>query len=169
MPNWNQDQPAPTEMLKMLKNAFPAYIKKDVGVIFAKRDVAGTATPSDHSEGRALDIQFSILPQLPTEDEKQVADFLFRVFIEEYKDLGMHHVIWKRQKWSVVNPTVATYPDPAAPQEVRRKQSPHLDHIHVSWTREGSQFIYFPKVSLRVNLYAHLRKQSSSELEKLLQ
>jgi hypothetical protein len=166
MPNWNQDQPAPTEMLRILKTAFPAYIKKDVGVISAKRNVAGTNTPSDHSWGGALDVQFSILPQLPTEDEKQVADFLFRVFIEEYKDLGMNYVIWNRQKWSVVNPSVKPYPDPT--NREAGKQSPHLDHIHISWTREGSQYIYFPNVSLRVNLYAHLRLKSSSELEKLL-
>jgi hypothetical protein len=167
MPKWNQDQPAPKELLQLVKKAFPEYIKKDTGVIFAQRNVAGSSNPSDHSEGRALDIHFSILPKLPTEEEKGVADFLFRLFIEEYRDLGMHHVIWNRQIWSIVNPSVRPYPNPKDPKD--KGKSPHLDHIHVSWTHEGSQFIYFPVVSLRLNLYAHLRKKSSEELQQYQQ
>lgn len=164
MPKWNQDQPAPKELLRLVTQAFPEYIKKDVRVIFAQRNVAGSSKPSDHSEGRALDIHFSILPKIPTEDEQGVANFLFRLFIEEYRDLGMDYVIWNRQIWSLVNPSVNTYPNPKDPKA--NQQSPHLDHIHVSWTREGSQFINFPVVSLRMNLYAHLRKKSFEELKK---
>lgn len=159
MPNWNQEQPAPKELLQVIKRAFPEFLKKDRDVIWRDPNVP---PPSLHHEGRALDIHFSISPKLPTEEEKVIAYRLFRLFIEEYRELGMDHVIWNRQQWSITNTTIRPYPDPG----VKGWRSPHEDHIHIAWTRDGSQLAYFPILSMRINLYAHLRKKTSEELEQ---
>lgn len=160
MPNWKTEQPAPKELLQLVKLAFPEFLKKDRGVIMRDEKMGG---PSLHKEGRALDIHFSISPALPTEEEKVIAYRLFRLFIEEYRELGMDHVIWNREQWSIANQTIRPYPDPG----VTGWRSPHEDHIHIAWTREGSQFNYFPVVSMRISMYAHFRKKTSEELEQL--
>lgn len=159
MPNWKIEQPAPKELLQVIKSAFPEYLKKDANVIMRNENVGG---PSLHKEGRALDIHFSISPALPTEEENVIAYRLFRLFIEEYSELGMDHVIWNRQQWSITNQKIRPYPDP----DVKGWRSPHEDHIHIAWTREGSQYRYFPMVSMRIGLYAHLRKKTSTQLEQ---
>ena len=104
--------------------------------IYNPRNVAGTNTPSAHAEGRALDI--GLLVTRP--GEKLIGDELFQLFIRNSIELGLDHVIWNRQIWSQVHPRPRPY----------LGQNPHTDHVHVAFTREGSQRTGFPRTILDI-------------------
>ena len=131
--NWNQPQPAPRALWAMVHANFPQT--RFLG-IYNRRNVAGTSVPSAHAEGRALDI--GLLATQP--NEKFLGDQLFQMFIQNAAELGLDHVIWNRQIWSNQRGGPRPYTG----------VSPHTDHVHVAFTRDGSQRTSFPRTALDI-------------------
>ena len=132
-PNWNQPQPAPRAVWTLVHANFPQT--RFMG-IYSRRNVAGTNTPSAHAEGRALDIGLEVArPQ-----ENVLGDQLFDLLIRNSAELGLDHVIWNRQIWSTARGGPRPYTG----------VSPHTDHIHLAFTRDGSQRTTFPRTTLAV-------------------
>jgi hypothetical protein len=131
--NWDQPQPASRALWSVVHANFPQA--RNLG-IYNPRNVAGTNTPSAHAEGRALDI--GLLVSRP--NEKLIGDQLFKIFIETSDELGLDHVIWNRQIWSQAHPSLRPY----------HGQNPHTNHVHVAFTREGSQGTSFPRTNLEI-------------------
>jgi hypothetical protein len=125
--DWGRAQPAPKSMWSLVGANFP--FARNLG-IYNNRNVAGTSTPSAHAEGRALDIGLLV----NVAREKTLGDRLFDIFIRDAAEIGMDHVIWDQQIWSPQRPRVRSYTG----------QNPHTDHIHLAWTRAGSQLTQWP-------------------------
>jgi hypothetical protein len=140
--NWNQDQPAPKQAIRFIHANFPQV--KNLG-IYVCRNVKGTNARSSHAEGRALDI--GLRAGFPA--ERLIGDQLFRAIIASATRSGIDNVIWNRQIWSVSHPRprpfVGTYPNGAP-------KNPHTDHIHVEWTRDGSQLERLQFLELQVSI-----------------
>jgi hypothetical protein len=148
--NWNQPQPAPKVLWSWIHANFSQARFEG---IYNPRNIAGTNRPSMHAEGRALDIGLSV----STPDEKVFGDQLFKLFIQNSQELGLDHVIWNRQIWSLAN---------RGPRPYTGRDS-HTGHIHVAFTREGSQRSTFPHLILdisilRTGLEDLIRGQSTS-------
>lgn len=149
MPNWNQEQPAPKALRQILKVTFPE-IKLNVPdgrgkmmsnyQIYVVRMVANSTTASDHSEGRAMDVYL----EASDENEKKIADYLYEVFIKYADDLGLRNVIWNREIWM----------KSSGQKEKYTGNNPHTNHIHISWSREGSQKVHFGALPARLMLRA---------------
>lgn len=141
--NWHQDQPAPKHVIKFIHANFPQV--KNLG-IYVCRDVKGTHVKSSHAEGRALDI--GIRANVPA--ERLIGDQLFAAIIKSATHSGIDNVIWNRQIWSVehpsIRPFVGNYPHGGGPR------NPHTDHIHVEWTKAGSQLEKFNYLELQVSI-----------------
>lgn len=132
MPNWNQAQPAPITFAKLVKAVYSeSEIPKQVPA-GTNYQIFNAAHPPWHSKGVAIDIFLDA----NKESEKKIADFFFKLCIEEALDLGIHHVIWNRQIWSLAKPSVEPY---VGKFEDGRPKHPHTDHIHICWTDPGSQ------------------------------
>ena len=127
--NWNQSQPAPKQAIRTIHANFPQT--KNLG-IYVCRNIKGTNTKSAHAQGRALDIGLNALRP----EEKVIGDALFHALIRVAHHSGIDNVIWNRQIWSVEKggprAWVGNYKNGAP-------KNPHTDHIHVEWTRDGSQ------------------------------
>lgn len=134
MTDWNKPQPAPKALWDIVHANFPRA--RNLG-IFNKRNVAGTNKASSHSEGRALDI--GLLAASP--EERGLGDQLFRIFIANVAELGMSNVIWNRHIWSTTLPTVRHYTG----------KNKHVDHVHIEFTRAGSQWTDFPRTRLAIS------------------
>jgi len=134
--DWNKPQPAPKAIWKLVHTNFPRT--RFLG-IYNRRNVAGTQKPSSHGEGRALDI--GLMVSWPW--EKEVGDGLFNIFIDNAAELGLHHVIWNRNIWSTTKGGPRRYTG----------QNPHTDHIHLTFTRPGSQKTRFPKIELAIAIF----------------
>ncbi|MGD0126913.1 MAG: hypothetical protein ABSF46_16260 [Terriglobia bacterium] len=130
--NWRRAQPLPTALAKYLKVNF---LQISGTGIYNDRNVAGTNKKSAHAEGRALDIHLSVHHP----DEKLIADNLYRIFIEVAYETGIDNVIWNRTIWSR-----------AKGQHAYHGQNPHMDHIHVEFTRPGSQLTIWHLLDLKV-------------------
>ena len=61
--------------------------------------------------------------------ERQIGDGLFSLFIKWQSSLDVDHVIWSRQIWSAVNGGPRPYTG----------VDPHTNHVHVAFTKTGSQ------------------------------
>lgn len=134
MANWNGPQPAPRALWAMMRANFPPV--RNLG-IFVRRNIAGTTTPSLHSEGRALDIGLNAFDAT----ELVIGDRLFQIFCDLGQTMQLEEVIWKRQIWSAQRPLVRAYGGHSA----------HTDHIHVGFTQAGSQQTAMPGLfALRV-------------------
>lgn len=131
--NWKQPQPAPKALWSLINANFPQT--RFLG-IYNPRSVAGTNKPSAHAEGRALDI--GLLVSNP--DEKVIGDQLFDAFIETGPTIGLDHVIWNRQIWSQSRGGPRPYTG----------VSPHTDHVHVAFTRDGSQATSFGFLMIKI-------------------
>ena len=81
--------------------------------------------PSDHAWGGAADIYLNSNDAT----HHQVADAMFDMFSQSSVALGVDHVIWNRQIWSTTKGGPRRYTG----------SNPHTDHVHVSFTRAGSQ------------------------------
>lgn len=125
--DWSKPQPAPLALWRLTKANVPEV--RNLG-IYNNRNVAGTSIPSAHAEGRALDI--GLYARNPK--EKYLGDQLFAGLIESASQSGIDHVIWNREIWSTTHPSLLTYTG----------VNPHIDHIHVAFTRDGSQKTSFP-------------------------
>ena len=72
-------------------------------------------------------------------DEKLIADQLFRIFIVSAYDTGIDNVIWNRRIWSR-----------ARGEHDYHGENAHTDHIHVEFTRPGSQLSFWHMLDLRI-------------------
>jgi hypothetical protein len=131
--DWNKPQPAPRALWRLVQANVPEV--RNLG-IYNHRNVAGTSTPSAHAEGRALDIGLDAKKP----EEKYLGDQLFEALIECASQMGIHHVIWNRDIWSAAKRGPYRYPG----------ANPHTDHIHVAFTRDGSQKVTFPMFEFRL-------------------
>ena len=120
---WKGPQPAPRYLGRLLRANFPQI--SETG-IYNDRNVAGTSKKSSHAEGRALDIHLSAKDP----DQKSLGDQLFRTIVSRARSIGVDNVIWNRQIWSVKHPRPRAY----------HGLNSHTDHLHVEFTRQGSQF-----------------------------
>ncbi len=140
--DWNKSQPAPKQAIGIIHSNFPQV--RNLG-IYVCRNVKGTNTKSSHSEGRALDI--GLRADIPS--ERLIGDQLFKLLISVAVKSGIDNVIWNRQIWSVSHggprPFLGTY-STGAPK------NPHTDHIHVEWTRDGSQMLRLQFLELQVSI-----------------
>lgn len=136
MADRNGPQPAPKALWATIQANFP--VARNVG-IFNRRNIAGTRTPSLHSEGRALDIGLNAFDA----NEVVIGDRLFQIFCDLGQAMQLEEAIWRRQIWSARRPLVHQYTGHRA----------HTDHVHVGFTRPGSQQIGTPALfTLRVAL-----------------
>lgn len=138
--NWQQNQPAPTQAIRIIRANFPQV--RNLG-IYVCRNIAGTGTKSAHAEGRALDVGISALRP----GEKTVGDGLFTALIRTAFQSGIDNVIWNHQIWSRAHggprPWGGRYPNGAP-------KNPHTDHIHVEWTHPGSQLQHLQFLELQI-------------------
>ncbi len=130
--NWHQPQPLPKALAKYLKANFLQISQTG---IYNDRNIAGTNKKSAHAEGRALDIHLSV----KRPEEKLIADRLYRIFIEAANETGIDNVIWHREIWSR-----------ARGEHAYHGQNPHTDHIHVEFTKPGSQLTVWHLLDLKV-------------------
>src|SRR5262249_9375959 len=132
---WDRPQPAPLALWRIIHANFPQT--RNLG-IFNPRNIAGSRTPSLHSEGRALDIGLSA----SVTRERTIGDLLFRDFAEIGALLQLEELIWNLQIWSDSRRYIHPYTG----------VNPHTDHIHVGFTRAGSQQTDFPVLMVRVGI-----------------
>jgi hypothetical protein len=130
--NWHQAQPLPKALAKYLKANF---LQISATGIYNDRNMAGTNKKSAHAEGRALDVHLSVKQP----DEKLIADRLFQIFIEAAYQTGIDNVIWNRMIWSR-----------SRGRHTYHGQNPHIDHIHVEFTKSGSQLSVWRLLDLKV-------------------
>ncbi len=109
-------------MARMLRANFPDITRTG---IYNDRNIAGTNTRSAHAEGRALDVHLNAADP----GEKLLADQLVAALVRKAGRLGIANIIWNRRIWSTARPRWRTYGG----------ASPHTDHIHIEYTRTGSQ------------------------------
>jgi flagellar protein FlgJ len=130
--NWRRAQPLPAALARYLKVNF---LQISATGIYNDRNIAGTNKKSAHAEGRALDIHLNANHP----DEKLIGDNLYRIFMEVAYQTGIDNVIWNRTIWSR-----------AKGQHGYHGQNPHTDHIHVEFTRPGSQLTVWHLLDLKV-------------------
>jgi hypothetical protein len=130
--NWHRAQPLPAALAKYLKVNFLQI--SETG-IYNDRNIAGTSKKSAHAEGRALDIHLKV----DDPEDKLIGDNLYRIFIEVADQTGIDNVIWNRTIWSR-----------ARGQHAYQGQNPHTDHIHVEFTKPGSQLTVWHLLELKV-------------------
>jgi hypothetical protein len=133
MPNWKGPQPGPSALRRLIY-ANRSMVHK-IG-IYENRFIAGTNTKSHHAEGRALDIYLSVF----IAEEKVLGDQLFSAFVDCARAMLIDEVIWNHQIWSKTKPHVHPY----------LGQRPHTDHVHVGFTRQGSQLTSFGPFAARL-------------------
>jgi hypothetical protein len=131
--DWKKAQPLPKAVAKALRVNFPMITATG---IFNDRNVAGTTKKSSHAEGRAIDVHLNANKP----NDRVVGDELFRALIDAAHATGIDNVIWNRQIWSIHKPTIRQYSG----------VNPHTDHIHVEFTREGSQQQAFHLLELKI-------------------
>lgn len=131
--DWKKAQPGPKALWQAVHSQFPQT--RLLG-IYAARNVRGTQTPSAHAEGRALDIGL----RADEAGEKALGDQLFAIFIRNAREAGIEHVIWNREIWSDTRGGPRGYTG----------VSPHTDHIHLAFSRDGSQRTTFPRLQLEL-------------------
>jgi hypothetical protein len=140
--NWAKDQPAPRHAIKMIHANFPQV--RNLG-IYVCRDIKGTSIRSAHAEGRALDV--GLRAHVP--GEKFLGDQLFRALIKSAAKSGIDNVIWNHQIWSVSHggprPWIGHYTNGAP-------KNPHTDHLHIEWTRDGSQLERLEFLELQISI-----------------
>lgn len=133
MPNWKGPQPG-LIALRHLIYANLAMIHR-MG-IYEDRFIAGTAIKSHHAEGRALDIYLSV----SVDEQKDLGDQLTSAFMDCARAVGIDEVIWNRQVWTAKHPSLQPY----------HGKKPHTDHVHVGFTRQGSQRTSFGPLASRL-------------------
>jgi hypothetical protein len=127
MVNWDRPQPAPLALFRFIHANFP--VVRNSG-IYNHRTVAGTNVLSHLAEGRAIDL--GLLVGRP--NEKLLGDRLFRIFIDNAAELEVDELIWNHVIWSKQKQFEHSY----------RGVDPHTNHIHVGYTRDGSQKTAIP-------------------------
>lgn len=131
--NWKGPQPAPKYLARRLRVNFPQITQTG---IYDDRGIAGTQKKSAHAEGRALDIHLSAVDP----EQRSLGDQPFRALVRKASFLGIDDVIWNRQLWSQVRGGPRPYSG----------VSPHTDHIHVEFTRAGSQYRVLREIEIDI-------------------
>lgn len=129
--DWNKNQPIIFHLRRVLPSVFPVLRTPGHGQHssgiggYVNRTHRFDDQLSPHAQGRAADIY------LNANDigEKTIGDGLFYMFINNADNLGIDNVIWNRQIWSISKGGPRSY-------TVGKE---HRDHIHVEFTKEGSQ------------------------------
>ena len=135
--NWKGPQPAPRYMANLLTANFPDVKKTG---IYNDRNVAGTSKKSSHAEGRALDFHLDATDP----SQKALGDRLFDAIIRKAEKIGVDNVIWNREIWSVGKKV--------AGKRKYNGKNPHTDHVHVEFTRAGSQYDTLDAILIEVGI-----------------
>jgi len=128
--NWNTNQPIIHHLRDVLPDVFPVLTTPGHGQSptgiggYVHRTIRGSTRMSDHAEGRAADIYLDAFDA----GERRLGDALYKMFVNNANDLGVDYVIWNMRIWSQEKPTMRLF-----------TKKPHHDHVHVSFTRAGSQ------------------------------
>jgi hypothetical protein len=133
--NWKGPQLAPKDLARLLRANFPQITQTG---IYNDRNVAGTNKKSSHAEGRGLDVHLDSTDP----DQKLVGDILFDLIIKKASSIGVDNVIWNGQIWSTARGGPRRYSGSNA----------HTDHIHIEFTREGSQHKVLHKLLLDIGI-----------------
>ena len=120
--NWNRNQPIIRYLRIWLPRMFPQITR--IGG-YVNRTTRGGSF-SAHSEGRAADIYLDA----NNSDELAIGNGLFEMFSQRASLLGVDHVIWNQQIWSAQR---------GGPRAYTGSGGPHRNHVHVAFTRSGSQ------------------------------
>ena len=102
-----------------------------------------------HIEGRAADIYVNSSP----DDERPIGDGFFKIFSQHALELGVETVTWHVHIW---NREVHDLPGTSRPYA----RGDHDDHVHVAFTREGSQLrppillTYFEELASKLGMVA---------------
>lgn len=103
------------------------------GGIFNCRTVRGSAAPSIHGEGRAIDVMFPVINNTAHAEGQQ----LFEHLAKNASALGLQTIIWNRRIYSARSPKGRNYTG----------VNPHIDHLHVEMTRDAAKTL----TSARIN------------------
>ena len=153
--NWAQDQPAPYHAIRMIHANFPQV--RNLG-IYVCRDIKGTNIRSAHAEGRALDVGL----RAQISGERFLGDQLFHALIKSARQSGIDNIIWNHKVWSISQggprPWGGHYKNGAP-------KNPHTDHLHIEWTRDGSQLQRLDFLELQISIL----RQGIEEVSKAQQ
>jgi len=147
--NWSGPQPAPAYLSRLLTANFPQISQTG---IYNNRNVAGSNKKSSHAEGRALDFHLDATDP----SQKALGDRLFDAIIRKAESIGVDNVIWNRQIWS-------TQRQVAGKRKYEGK-NPHTDHVHVEFTRQGSQLEALDAILIEVGVL----RTGYDDLQKVL-
>ena len=117
-------EPGARALLAWLSESFPQG--RSLG-IFNCRDVAGTATKSLHSEGRAVDYAMPMVGGRGSPEGHEIV----RRLGAHGAALGLQAVIYDRTIWSARSPSGRPY----------NGASPHFDHVHAELTRKAARAV----------------------------
>ena len=127
--NWQRNQPIIHFLRQLIPSFFPLLTshgrrgQHESGVGGYNADPHRGA----HNEGRAADIYANA----SRADEKAIGDGLFRIFSHHAYELGVENVTWNHRSWDARDLLGVSHPFTG--------DDPHTDHVHVSFTCEGSQ------------------------------
>ena len=127
--NWKGPQPGPLALLKLIQANFPETGNDG---IYNDRNIAGSTRKSLHATGRAVDLKLSV----SISSQKEIADRLFDIFIDNAVLVGFQEIIWNKEIWSLQQPVKHAYKG--------LHKDPHTGHIHVGFTEAASQQTSFP-------------------------
>jgi hypothetical protein len=125
-PNWHHNQPIVSFLRRWIPICLPQV--RTVGGYAGRTTETGGF--SAHSEGRAVDVHLNAFD----ESERLTGDALAQMFVDRATDLGVDHVIWNRRIWSAAHAADGWRAWPA-------DRNPHTNHVHVAFTRQGSQIV----------------------------
>src|SRR5215831_18681695 len=123
-PNWRRNQP----IIAHLRRWVPVCLPQAHRIGGYSNRTTETGSFSAHSEGRAADIYLNASDP----EQRRIGDAVFDRFIRYAADLGIDHIIWNRHIWSADRAREGVRDWPA-------DRDPHTNHIHVAFTRAGSQ------------------------------
>lgn len=156
--DWNRNQPIVKYLREWLPVMFPLITR--VGGYNNRTTRFGTF--SAHSEGRAADIYLNAFVAA----EREIGDGLFKLFRRYASELGVDHVIWNTRIWSLDKDR--HFPWASRPYTAG---GAHTDHVHVAFTRAGSQLrpsILIPLLDgLHIDLYGRLSGEPAARRPSL--
>lgn len=128
--DWNRNQPIVKFLRRWIPTVFPIIHRQKPegrGIGGYENKLTEFGNLSDHAEGRAADI-YLIAKDVT---QKKIGDGLFEIFKDRHLELGVSQVIWNRQIWTKARETEGV-------RKYNGKKA-HTDHVHISFTRNGSQ------------------------------
>ena len=166
--NWNRNQPIIHHLRDVLPRIFPILTQaghglnsSGVGGWIRRRTLNGGF--SFHAEGRAADVFLNANDTY----ELTIGNGLFEMFMNHASELGVDHVIWNGKQWSIHNTTIRRYPS-----SIHGKGSAHRDHVHIGFTRQGSQLqpveleVYAEAIVIPENLRSSRAARNSAQITR---